>query len=66
MMMGDETHKLTVVCLLYIKDLSEKIQTICSPHDIRTVLKCNRTLRKYLQVKPPIEENISKDCVSED
>ena len=31
----DNTRKLTTVCLPYVKGLTERIQKICSPHDIR-------------------------------
>ena len=31
----DNTRKLTIVCLPYVKRLAKRIQNICSPYDIR-------------------------------
>ena len=55
----DNTQKLTTVCLPYVKGLAERIQKICSPYDIRTVFTSGSTL----QVKPPTEFNMIKNCV---
>ena len=55
----DNTRKLTMVCLPYIKGLPERIQKICSPYNTRTVFTSGSTLRRYLfRVKPPTEFNI--------
>ncbi|XP_036358999.1 uncharacterized protein LOC118763458 [Octopus sinensis] len=60
----DETNKLSTVCLLYVKDHSEKVQMIFGPYDIRTVFKSNTTRHTYLlRVKRPIAENMTKYCV---
>ena len=60
----DNTHKLTTVCLPYVKGLAKRIQKICRPYDIRTVFTSGSTLRGYLfRVKPPTEFNITKNCV---
>ena len=62
--MEDNTWKLTMVCLPYIKGLAERIQKICSPYDIRTVFTSGSTLWRYLfRVKPPTEFNMTKNCV---
>ena len=56
---GDNTQKLTTVCLAYIKSLAERIQKICRPYDIRTVFTSGSTLRRYLfRVKPPTEFSV--------
>ena len=50
----DNTWKLNEVYLPYFKGLAERIQNICSPYDIRTILTNGLTLRRYLfRVKPP-------------
>ena len=37
---------------------------ICGPYNIRTTFKSLTTLRRYLsRVRPPTEENMTKDCV---
>ena len=60
----DNTQKLPMVCLPYVKGLAERIQKICSPYDIRTVFTSGSTLKRYLfQVKPPTEFNMTKNCV---
>ena len=60
----DNTLKLTMVCLPYVKGLAERIQKICSPYDIRTVFTSGSTLQRYLfQVKPPTEFNMIKNYV---
>ena len=60
----DNTRKLTTVCLPYVKGLTERIQKICSPYDIRRVFTSGSTLRRYLlRVKPPTEFNMTKNCV---
>ena len=60
----DNTPKLPMVCLPYVKGLAERIQKICSPYDIRTVFTSGSTLRRYLfRVKPPTEFNMTKNCV---
>ena len=60
----NNTRKLTMVCLPYVKGLAERIQKICSPYDIRTVFTSGSTLRRYLfHVKPPMEFNMTKNCV---
>ena len=62
--MEDDTRKLTRVCLPYVKGLTERIQKICSPYDIRTVFTSGSTLRRYIfRVKPPTEFNMTKNCV---
>ena len=62
--MEDNTRKLTMVCLPYVKGLAERIKKICSPYDIRTVFISDSTLRRYLfWVKPPMEFNMTKNCV---
>ena len=41
-----------------------KILRICGPYNIRTTFKSLMTLRRYLSwVRPPIVENITKDCM---
>ena len=53
-----------MVCLPSVKGLAERIQKICSPYDIRTVFTSGSTLWRYLiQVKPPTEFNMTKNCV---
>ena len=42
--MEDNTRKLTMVCLPYVKGLVERIQKICCPYDIRTVFTSGSTL----------------------
>ena len=60
----ENTRKLTTVCLPYVKGLAERIQTICSPYDIRTVFTSGSTLRRYLyRVKPQTEFNMIKNSV---
>ena len=60
----DNNRQLTTVCRPYFKGLTERIQKICSPYDIRTVFTSGSTLRRYLfQVKPPMEFNMIKNCV---
>ena len=59
----DDTRKLTTVCLLYIKDLAERIQRICSPYDIRTIFTSDSTLQRYLfRIKQPTEFIMIKNC----
>ena len=49
----DNTPKLTILCLPYVKGVAERIQKICRPYDIRTVFTSGSTLRRYLfRVKP--------------
>ena len=58
--MEDNTRKLTMVCLPYVKGLAERNQKISSPYDIRTVFTSGSTLWRYLfQVKPPTEFNMT-------
>ena len=60
----DNTQKLTMVCLPYVKGLTERIQKICSPHYIRTIFTSGSTLWRYLfWIKPPMEFNMIKNCV---
>ena len=60
----DNNRKLTTVCLSYVKGLSERIQKIRNPYDIRTVFTSGSTLRRYLfRVKPPTEFNMMKNYV---
>ena len=60
----DNTWKLTTLCLPYVKGLTERIQKICGPYDIRTVFTSGSTLRRYLfRVKLPMEFNMIKNCV---
>ena len=48
----------------YVKGLAKRIQKICSPYDIRTVFTSGSTLRRYLfWVKPPMEFNMTRNCV---
>ena len=62
--MEDNTQKLTAVCLPYVKGLTERIQKIYNPYDIRTVFTSGSTFRRYLfRVKPPTEFNMTKNCV---
>ena len=57
-------RKLTTVCLPYVKGLTERIQKICNPYDIRTVFTSGSTLWRYLfRVKPLTEFNMIKNCV---
>ena len=61
----DNTRKLTIVCLPYVKGLAERIQKICSSYDIWTVFTSGSTLQRYLfRVKPPMEFNMIKNCVT--
>ena len=61
---GDNTRKITTVCLSYVKGLAERIQKICSQYDIRTVFTSGSTLRRYLfWVKLPTEFNMIENCV---
>ena len=59
----DNTRKLTTVCLPYVKGLSERIQKIYSPYDIRTVFTSGSTLRRYLFRVKPTEFNMIKNFV---
>ena len=60
----DNTRKLTMVCLPYVKRLAKRIQKICSPYDIRTVFTSDSTLRGYLfRIKPLTEFNMIKNGV---
>ena len=60
----DNTRKLTAICLPYVRGLTERIQKICSPYEIRTVFTSGTTLRRYLfRVKPQTEFNMIKNCV---
>ena len=62
--MKNNTRKLTMVYLPYVKGLAERIKKICSPYDIRTVFTSGSTLRRYLfRVKPPTEFNMTKNYV---
>ena len=55
----DNTQKLTTVCLPYVKGLTERIQKICSPYDIRTIFTSGSTLWRYhFCVKPLSEFNM--------
>ena len=59
-----ETQKPPTVCLPYIRGVSERIQKICAPYNIRTVFKSESTLRRHLvRVKPPTEKNQTKNCI---
>lgn len=59
------TPKLTRVCLLYAKGISEDVLKVCCPYNIRIVLKFNTRLGKNsLWVKSSTEKNISKDIYS--
>ena len=40
----DNTRKLTMLCLPYVKGLAERIQKIYSPYDIRTAFTSDSTL----------------------
>ena len=60
----NNTRKLNTVCLPYVKELSERIQSICSPYDIKTVFTSGSTLLRYLfRDKPQTEFNMAKNCV---
>ena len=60
----ENTPKLTILCLLYVKEIAERIQKIGSPYDIRTIFTSGSTLRRNLfRVKPPTEFNMIKNCV---
>ena len=60
----DDTRKHTTVCLPYVKGLTERIQRICSPYNVRTIFTSGSTLWRYLfHVKPPIEFNMIKNYV---
>ena len=62
--MGDNTRKLTMVCLPYVKGLAERIQKICRPYNIRTVFTSDSTLWRYLfRVKPPTEFNMIENSI---
>lgn len=51
-----------MVFLPYIKGLSEKIQKICVPYNIRTIFRSSSTLQRNLyQVKPNTGENMTKN-----
>ena len=64
MSLEDDTLKLTTVCQPYVKELSERIQKVCSPYDIRTLFTNGSTLRRYhFRVKPPTEFNMAKNSV---
>ena len=61
---GDNTRKLTTVCLPYVKELAKRIHKICRPYDIWAVFTSDSTLRRYLfQVNPSTEFNTMKNCV---
>ena len=60
----DNTWKLTMVCLPYVKGQAKRMQKIRIPCDNRTVFSSGSTLRRYLfRVKPPMEFNMTKNCV---
>ena len=60
----DNTRKLTMVCLPYVKELAKRIQKICCPYDIRTAFTSGSTLQRYLfWVKPPTEFSRTKNYV---
>ena len=60
----NETRKLTTVCLPYVKDLAERIQKICSPHDIRTIFTSGLTLRKhFFHARSPRKFTMIINCV---
>ena len=61
--MEDNTQKLTMVCLPYVKGLAERIQKTCSPYDIRTVFMSGSTLWRYLFQVKPTEFNVTKNYV---
>ena len=62
--MEDNTRNLTTVRLPNVKGLAERIQKICSPYDIRKVFTSGSTPRRYLfRVKPPMDFNMTKNCV---
>ena len=44
----DNIHKLTTVCLPYVKGLAERTQKICRRYDIRTVFTSGSTLWRYV------------------
>ena len=52
--------------LLQLRNLMhlERVQKICCPYDIRTAFTSGSTLRRYLfWVKPPMEFNMTKNCI---
>ena len=58
-------RKPTTVCLLGVKDLVEKLQKICCPYDIRTILPRGMNLRKYFfKIKPPTYYKRIENCVN--
>lgn len=60
----NDSQKPPTVCLPYMRGVSEKIQKVCAPYNIRTVFKSESTLRRHLvRVKPPIEKNQTKNCI---
>ena len=61
---ANNTWKLTIICLPYIKGITEKIQKKCCPYDIRTIFRSGTTLCNYLfRVNPPREYSLPKNCV---
>ena len=60
----DDTPKLTLVCLTYVKCLAEWSRRICRPYNIRTIFTSASALLRYLfHVKPLTEFNMTKNCV---
>jgi predicted GIY-YIG superfamily endonuclease len=60
----DDNNKPTTVCLPYVKNVSEKIQKICIPYNIRVVFQSRSTLRSYIShTKPSTEITNIKNCV---
>ena len=60
----DDTRKLTIVCLPYVKGLAERMRRIYSPYDIRTIFTNDSTFWRHLPcAKPPTEFNMTKNCV---
>ena len=59
----DDNNKPTTVCLPYVKNVSEKIQKICIPYNIRVVFQSRSTLRSYIShTKPSTEITNIKNC----
>ena len=62
-----DTWKLTMICLPYVNGLAKKIQNICHPYDIRTIVKSSTTLwRDLFQIKPLTEYNMTKNFMYSD
>ncbi|MDA8003043.1 MAG: GIY-YIG nuclease family protein [Alphaproteobacteria bacterium] len=62
--MEDDAPK--IICLPYVKGISEKIERICTPLGVKAAFRPVRTIRKTLmKVKTPIPEAKKKSVVYE-